>query len=69
VAFSWLFIIPYFADLPLLSIPKLQPDLGYALFIGVIIGTISGFVQYFIKAMQIKKYHARKALLNWDRKR
>jgi len=50
VAFSWLFIIPYFADLPLLSMPKLQPDLGYALFIGAIIGTLSSFVQYFIKS-------------------
>ncbi|MEO5583291.1 MAG: serine hydrolase, partial [Saprospiraceae bacterium] len=50
MAFSWLFIVPYFAELPLLSMPILQPDLGYVLFIGVIIGTLSGFVQYFIKS-------------------
>lgn len=50
VAFSWLFIVPYFAELPLLPIAILQPDLGYVLFIGVIIGTLSGFVQYFIKS-------------------
>ncbi|MGB3530000.1 MAG: serine hydrolase domain-containing protein, partial [Saprospiraceae bacterium] len=49
LALSWLFVIPYFAELPLLSMPTLQPDLGYALFIGAIIGTLSGFVQYFIK--------------------
>lgn len=50
VACSWLFIVPYFAELPLLSLPKLQPDLGYALFIGAIIGTLSGFVKYLIKS-------------------
>ena len=49
-AFSWLFTVPYFAELPLLSMSILQPDLGYALFIGVVIGTLSGFVQYFIKS-------------------
>ncbi len=49
-AFSWLFSVPYFAELPLLSMPTLQPDLGYTLIIGAIIGTLSGFVQYFIKS-------------------
>ncbi len=50
VAFSWLFIVPYFAELPLLALPKLQPDLGYTLFLGVIIGTLSTCVQYFVKS-------------------
>ncbi len=50
ITLSWLFIVPYFAELPLLSLPILQPDLGYALFIGVIIGILSGLVQYFIKS-------------------
>ena len=50
MAFIWLFIVPYFAELPLLSMLVLQPDLGYVLFIGVIIGTLSGFVQYFVKS-------------------
>lgn len=50
VAFSWLFTVPYFAELPLLSMPILQPDLGYLLFMGVIISTLSSFVQYFIKS-------------------
>ena len=50
ITLSWLFIVPYFAELPLLSLPILQPDLGYALFMGVIIGILSGLVQYFIKS-------------------
>ncbi len=50
VAFIWLFIVPHFAEIPLFVMPIMQPDLGYTLFIGVIIGTLSGFVQYFIKS-------------------
>lgn len=49
MALIWLFIVPYFAELPLLSMLVLQPDLGYALFAGTILGTLSAFVQYFVK--------------------
>ncbi len=55
VAFSWLFTVPYFADLPLLSMSVLQPDLGYALFIGVFLGTLSVFIQYFIKSNTVEE--------------
>lgn len=50
VALSWLFIVPYFAELPLLSMLKLQPDLGYVLLIGAIMGTVSSAVKYVIKS-------------------
>lgn len=50
VALSWLFTVPYFAEIPLLSMLIMQPDLGYSLFAVAIIGTLSGFVQYFIKS-------------------
>lgn len=50
MALIWLFLVLYYTEIPLLSMTTLQPDLGYALFIGAIIGTLSGFVQYFIKS-------------------
>lgn len=55
MAVSWLFIVPYFANIPLFKLPELQPDLGYGLLVGVIIGTLSKFVQYFIKSNTNKK--------------
>ena len=58
VALSWLLIIPYFTELPLQSMCKLQPDLGYVLFIGVITGTLSSFVQFFIKSNTNQENHA-----------
>ncbi|MBK9258004.1 MAG: beta-lactamase family protein [Saprospiraceae bacterium] len=58
VAFSWLVTVPYFAKIPLLSMTILQPDLGYTLFIGVIIGMLSGIVLYFIKSnTNVEKPH------------
>jgi CubicO group peptidase (beta-lactamase class C family) len=50
VAFSCLFIVPYFAEIPLLVMPSMQPDLGYALCIGVIISILSGLLQYVLKS-------------------
>ncbi|HTO14948.1 MAG TPA: hypothetical protein VLZ83_04220 [Edaphocola sp.] len=49
ITLSFLFIIPYFANTPLFVLPKLQPDLGYGLIIGVIISILSAFIQNFIK--------------------
>ena len=55
LAFSWFFAIPYFAEIPLKGMLVLQPDLGYALLIGVIVGVLSSCVQYLLKSNMIKK--------------
>ncbi len=52
VTFIWLFLVPYFAEIPLLAMLVMQPDLGYTLLIGVIIGLLSGVLKYIIKSNQ-----------------
>lgn len=60
MALVWLLLVPYFAEIPLLSMPLMQPDLGYTLFIGAVISILSGFVQYFIKSNTHEySYHRR----------
>ncbi len=55
VALSWLVIVPYFAEIPLLAMPVLQPDLGYALLVGTFIGILSGLVKYVIHSSTEEK--------------
>ncbi len=50
LAIVWLVVVPYFANIPLLKMPALQPDLGYALIIGAFFGLCSAFIKYFIKS-------------------
>ncbi len=45
----WMIAVPRLADIPLLAMPVLQPDLGYALLVGGIVGVANSFVKYFVK--------------------
>lgn len=54
LAISWLFIIPYFANIPLSKMPELQPDLGYGLIVGSILGVFSTLIQYVVKSNEQK---------------
>ena len=47
---GWFFAVPYFAEIPLAGMLVLQPDLGYTLLVGVIVGVISSCVQYILKS-------------------
>lgn len=47
-ALVWVIIVPFYAELPLLAMPTMQPDLGYGLIGGAIVGFCSALVQYFI---------------------
>ena len=49
-AILWLAVVPYFANIPLLKMAVLQPDLGYGLIIGAFLGLCSAFIKYFIKS-------------------
>lgn len=46
----WLVIVPHFGNIPLMKMPALQPDLGYGLIGGAIIGVCAAVVQYFINS-------------------
>ena len=45
----WLVMVPRLADIPLLAMPVLQPDLGVALLAGGVIGILSTLVKHFVK--------------------
>lgn len=47
-ALVWLIIVPIFAELPLSSMPAMQPDLGYGLIGGAIIGVCSAVIQHIL---------------------
>ena len=49
-ALVWVIIVPLYDELPLLAMPAMQPDLGYGLIGGAIVGFCSALVQYFIKS-------------------
>ena len=50
LALGWFFAVPYFVEIPLAGMFVLQPDLGYTLLIGVIVGLSSSCVQYILKS-------------------
>ncbi len=50
LAIMWLVVVPYFANIPLLKMSALQPDLGYGLIIGAILGLCSVVIKYFTKS-------------------
>ena len=52
---GWFFAVPYFAEIPLTGMLVLQPDLGYTLLIGVIVGLSSSCVQYILKSNSKKE--------------
>lgn len=43
-----LFGIPWYMEVPLAQVPRLQPDLGYALIVGVGVGVLDGIVKAFL---------------------
>ena len=49
-ALIWLIIVPIFAELPLSAMPAMQPDLGYGLIGGAIIGVCSAVVQHILQS-------------------
>jgi len=49
-AVLWLLAVPYFANIPLLKMSVLQPDLGYALIIGAFLGLCSAFIKHITKS-------------------
>ena len=51
IAFAviWIIVVPIFADLPMAAMPLMQPDLGYGLIGGAIVGVCSALVQYFLQ--------------------
>jgi CubicO group peptidase (beta-lactamase class C family) len=48
--FTWVFIVLYFAEIPLFAMPILQPDLGYTLLLGTVVGLLNAFVKYILKS-------------------
>lgn len=46
----WLAVVPYFANIPLLKMVVLQPDLGYGLIIGAVFGLCNAFIKHFTKS-------------------
>jgi CubicO group peptidase (beta-lactamase class C family) len=48
----WLIIIPIYMETPLSAMPILQPDLGYTLIFGSILGVVNTVIHYFIKTSQ-----------------
>jgi len=43
-----LFGIPWYMDVPLTQVPHLQPDLGYALMLGVGVGVLDSVLKAFL---------------------
>lgn len=48
----WIVIVPRLANIPLRAMSVLQPDLGYALIIGGVVGMTSSLVKCFVKNTQ-----------------
>lgn len=46
----WIFVIPIFANLPILAMLKLMPDMGYTILIGAVLGSLTTLMNYFIKS-------------------
>lgn len=53
-AILWLIGVPYFANIPMLKMPSLQPDLGYGLIIGALFGIYTAVIKYFIKSNTVE---------------
>lgn len=52
----WLFVVPYYMETPLSAMLILQPDLGYALILGSILGIINATIGFWLKSCSLGKH-------------
>ena len=49
----WIFAVPAYADLPLKAMLTIQPEVGYALLTGTVVGTLSTLLKFSLRSHRI----------------